>query len=554
MSGFLLRVCAANRLPNTLLHEERRLTEPYHRVLVARAAARLRRLRAFRAPATHLQKRRKLRGRHSLEKLIQRHPDMASLQQQQLRRRCSSAADRAPADPLAGKETTTTTTLSATDNVTPIAIEVDSAPEVVNASCNKLGSDAEAMPPPPLPAPSDGGSPTRHSRSTSVASRNANRLSLTLPIALPTNDPSRPIPTSATTSSVPPTPIDSPAVKTPSGTNEFIIAVAAQERRVLELREELSRAEADLVTLKKQWTAQEAAQKRNAARNQDSSRNNTPTPDDDSLAARRSVDLDRRKSLMLGQNTPTSTPGRRRVLRGGHTRTLSLLSPPKSDSGFAVHEDRESDALKLPPAELRTAQLTNPTLSKRASWQPRMHQHTPSSPAMPQLVEDFRSGLRAFVEDIRQITVGDEPITGQPARSPGGTSTGGETPKDRASSQDTIKASQAPRPDLMAAFDLPGSAISTPTPVARTKDMTREKSKPVKSKRFSWQPLGFDSLDDTDWSNWDSPASAKSARWSGSTVNSGTMDETPSIPEKDEEMMTRYVLSCSLWRVTSRLT
>jgi hypothetical protein len=324
-------------------------------------------------------------------------------------------------------------------------------------------------------------------------------------------------------------------MKTPSGTNEFIIAVAAQERRVLELREELARAEADLIKLKKQWTAQEAQQKRASLRQLDLSRTSTPTQDDEPRSARLSTDLDRRRSLMLNQSTPTNTPGRRRVIRGGHTRTLSLLSPPKSDAGFAVHEDKEHEALKLPPAELRAAQLTNPTLSKRSSWQPRMSHaqlQQAGGAAMPQLVEDFKLGFRAFVEDIRQITVGEEPINGQngtPGQSTAGSTE--NTPKDN----DTIRPTQPARPNVMTTFDLAGSLAATPTPPARTRDVGRENVRPIKNKRFSWTPLGFDSLDDTDWSNWESPASTKSSRWSGSTVNTSATEDTPSIPETEEE-------------------
>lgn len=535
MTSFLLRVCTANRLPHTLLYEERRLNESFHRALVARATARLRRLRAFRAPATLLQKRRKIHGCHSLNKLIQRHPDMATQDQQQLRRRCSSAAERAPVEPLSVPEATTTTLDPAVQTTSPSTTHGKVSPEALKALCG-AETDAEAMPPPPLPQSTEDNTSTRQSRSTSTASRNANRLSLTLPIALPTYDPSRATPTSAVSSSVPPTPIDSVTAKTPVANNEFIIAVAAQERRVLELREELARAEADLVTLKKQWTAQEAAQKRASLRQLDLGRTTTPTPDDEPTSAHRSIDLDRRRSLLLNQSTPTNTPGRRRVLRGGHTRTLSLLSPPKSDSGFAVHEDRESEVLKLPPTEQRVAQLTNPTLSKRSSWQPRMQQAPPGGAAMPQLVEDFKLGFRAFVEDIRQITVGDEPVNGQAAFSgqAGQASAASPARGDAQTNQDTIKPASSKRPDVMTAFDRTTSATSTPTPATRTRDAGKEKMKPVKNKRFSWTPLGIDSMDDSDWSNWDSPGSAKTARWSGSTVNSSTLEDTPSIPEKDE--------------------
>lgn len=168
---------------------------------------------------------------------------------------------------------------------------------------------------------------------------------------------------------------------------------------------------------------------------------------------------------------------------------------------------------------------------------------------MPQLVEDFKLGFRAFVEDIRQITVGEEPINGQngtpsqTGRSPAGSSTTEDSKDKTPRDQDTIRPSQPSRPNVMTTFDLAGSLAATPTPPARTRDAGRDNVKPVKNKRFSWTPLGFDSLDDTDWSNWESPASTKSSRWSGSTVNTTATEDTPSIPEKDEESSSRYVVA-----------
>ena len=53
----------------------------------------------------------------------------------------------------------------------------------------------------------------------------------------------------------------------PSGQTDtnFLTAIAAQERRVLELKEDLVRAEADLRKLKVQWAQHEAQKKRNDA-------------------------------------------------------------------------------------------------------------------------------------------------------------------------------------------------------------------------------------------------------------------------------------------------
>ncbi|EMT65356.1 hypothetical protein NOF04DRAFT_1343217 [Fusarium oxysporum II5] len=480
---------------------------------------------------------------------------MAS-QQQAIRRRYS-VADRLPADLVlpttpsnSNFETAPSSTISATASPTVgVAASVNpryapvrdlaqgSNPRHLNSSShNRHGSMTSTAAMPSRPASKDESVPFRrgHARAKSSVSsmnRQVNRLSLTLPIAPPTSDPSRPTPTSASMSSVPPTPIES-GIATPADANEFIIAIAAQERRVLELREELSRAEADLTLLKKKWTAQE---KKGDTIPLEAFRSPILSSEDDAASIRRSVDSDRRKLLQQTQNP--ATPNRRRVLRGGHTRTLSLLSPAKPDAGFSLYQDRdhEHEQVKLPSIERRTAQLTNPHLSKRASWQPRTQQN---GPAVPQIVEDFKLGLRAFVEDIRQITVGDEPINGQPIRS-NSVNERGEANRN----QDTIRPNRPLRPKVSTVFEPPHnnsdttetkSSTSTSTASKRPELPARSKTK-SKNKSFSWQPLGFDSMDDNDWSNWESPASSsKTSRWSGSTIGSGGLDDMSATSDEGE--------------------
>ncbi|KAJ9142783.1 DUF4048 domain protein [Pleurostoma richardsiae] len=420
------------------------------------------------------------------------------------------------------------------------------------------------MPPPPTPAPASSSEEhearssfeSRSSRSTSSASRNTNRLSLTLPIAPPTSLPSRPTPVSTGVPSCPPTPSDS-GLMSPTDSNDFIIAIAAQERRVLELREELNRAELDLKQLKKQWTHHEAHKKRQDARKADPLRplvvaqTNTPNAGGEGDAtASRTVDIDRRRALLLGQQSNQSTPtsGRRRVIRGGHTRALSLLSPVKTGDAFSVLEDSpETGRLPMKDSEphlqnlARHAPITAAQLSKRASWAPRSV-HPAASQGVKQIAEDFKAGLWTFVEDLRQATVGDEPINGgglpmrridSNARSP--------SARDYSGDQDTIRASAShARPHVANAFN------DTPTPASKHVDaMAREedganhkrvisKAESKATKRFSWTPLSMDSLDDNDWSNWDTPT-AKSPRWSGTTVNG---DIIPAIPEGGDENTT----------------
>jgi hypothetical protein len=160
-----------------------------------------------------------------------------------------------------------------------------------------------------------------------------------------------------------------------------------------------------------------------------------------------------------------------------------------------------------------------------------------------QLAEDLKTGLWTFMEDLRQATVGDEPVTGNGAymRSRDGTmrpsTTGNLT--SAGGDQDTIRAPVNPRPRVASAFDETPKASKQASKAEGNDDQEDVAPRPGlrrsktdagtrATKRFSWAPLTVDSYDDNDWSNWDSPSSA-SPRWSGTTMNG---DIIPSIPEK----------------------
>ncbi|KAL2269679.1 hypothetical protein VTJ83DRAFT_1863 [Remersonia thermophila] len=375
---------------------------------------------------------------------------------------------------------------------------------------------------------------TRSSRSASTTSRSTKRLSLTLPIAPPNPYPTRPAPASSTAATFPLTPLDTPHMASPLDPSDFITAIAAQERRVLELREELREAEAELAKLKKQWATHEAYKKRGPRRH---AAEHVPASVDnqDETAVRRSLELDRRKAL-LTQQSQQATPekSRRRVFTGSHTRTLSLLSPSKPDETFS-EKDGEANMSKTDSTP-GSAPLTPSGVPKRASWAPRSTQ----TAGVKQLAEDLKAGLWTFMEDLRQATVGDEPITGHGAymRSRDGS-------MRPTSDQDTIRASSNARSRLSS------SAFDEAAPRAATKQskdsegendvgsaqrpgLRRSKTEAgtrTTTKRFSWTPLTMDEYDDNDWSNWDIPNSA-SPRWSGTTVNG---DIIPSVPEKQSE-------------------
>ncbi|KAF4978323.1 hypothetical protein FDECE_18239, partial [Fusarium decemcellulare] len=487
MPGFLLQLCVAHRCSFALFDDYRHLTQIHHRALASRAAvvavaAARRRRRVHRGPATHFYKRRRVLGVHSLPLPLHiDRLDMAS-QQQAIRRRYS-VADRMPSNliiPASSNSDPVTDSSNMASAAAPRyapacdlahGLRKETHPNIFSHMPRNSSSSAAARPITPA-AQKDDAVPfrrghTRAKSSMSSMSRHVNRLSLTLPIAPPTSDPSRPTPASATMSSVPPTPIDS-GLTSPADANEFIIAIAAQERRVLELREELSRAEAELSSLKKKWTTQD---KKGDPIPFEAFRSPVLSADEESGSARRSADLDRRKLLQQTQNA--AAQNRRRVLRGGHTRTLSLLSPAKPDAGFSLHQDRdhEHETVKLPSIERRTAQLTNPHLAKRASWQPRTQQNVAG---VPQIVEDFKLGLRAFVEDIRQITVGDEPINGQSIR-PTGLA---EHRNDLNRGQDTIRPGRPLRPKVSTVFEPPHTGNEV-MEVAETKAATKSKTEPA---------------------------------------------------------------------------
>mgnify|MGYP001405595361 FL=1 len=318
----------------------------------------------------------------------------------------------------------------------------------------------------------------------------------------------------------------------PVDANDLITAIAAQERRVLELREELSRAEEDLARLKKQWATHEVYKKRPDRRATDPTRG---IDAQDETAIRRSLELDRRRALLTQQQTSQAAPerSRRRVFTGTHTRQLSLLSPTKPDGLSDYDADRskdDSDGNNY--AASAYTSLSAPS-SKRASWAPRSTQTS----GVKQFAQDLKTGLWMFMEDLRQATVGDEPITGQGTyrRGLNGYSTG---------DQHTIRASSSnsSRPRASAVFDGGAPKAVAPNgesrqdgiPMDKDASQRSQRSKneaPQSTKRFSWTPLSTDAYDDNDWSNWDNP-SGSSLRWSGTTVNG---DIIPSPPEKRRE-------------------
>lgn len=312
-------------------------------------------------------------------------------------------------------------------------------------------------------------------RSNSTA-RHAKRLTLNFPINIPLNQSPTSTPDTTLASPAPMTPMTQPSSRPspalPAGTPmpfdleddgyDFLRAIASQERKVLELREELQRAETDLTNLKKQWALAEKSRKRTeishhaeqmlplrspdvSAGPDGSSSSSNSHRRDQSISSigssalsheRVSRELDRRSSVRAPAAPSSSISNNgRRVFQGSHTRTLSLLSPVTgpSPSGTASVFS-EADRVGRTP---RSATLPSVDRSHNASSQ-NINGSDMASPAdesqvpshllnqwpsnMPppsrealmrtgkQMASDLREGLWTFFEDIRQATVGEEGI------------------------------------------------------------------------------------------------------------------------------------------------
>jgi len=383
---------------------------------------------------------------------------------------------------------------------------------------------SSAMLPPPRPA-------EQQTRPLSFAARNGNRLSLSFPVQPSISGSSKATPTSSdpANNSFPTTPAEQPITLPPNDPNSFLVALAAQERKVLELKEEVRRAEEDLDVLKRQWAVHEGNRKRAEIRHVEqlqpvhglSGFDKSGSESDDNTS-RRTIELNRRNTLLA----KVSKDSRRKIITGGHTRTLSLLSPDKSTynqqflsqtPGPENSDQNNSSNNGLPRSS--TMPDTSQGLTKIKSNKSR-HSYQ-GSIGVKQIAEDLKSGLFTFMEDLRQATVGDEAISATTHRA-------GSDVTPRRVVKKSSRSSMSGK--LHASKEQSG-----PGPGHRGKQKTGAGTIPS-------QPI-MDELNDDDWDNWDSPgAKADSPRWSGSTVISSASTAPPTIIPGGTRAIPRTVL------------
>lgn len=324
-----------------------------------------------------------------------------------------------------------------------------------------------------------------------VAARHSKRLTLNFPITVSQSighsqtqpDQLSPASSSMCSATQPSHVIASPndsSTSTPtlfSETNNddygFLTTLAAQERKVLELKEELQKAEAELVTLKRQWALVEKDRKRIDIYHHVEPLKPLKLADSNSLDVSNSPQTDKATTVVTNQNharmshelkrqswrnsqssspgdsqlTMVSVKGRTVFQSSKHTRTLSLLSPSTSNSEFKPSfpqpkniDGQDKAASSRPSSYPRSATLpsvdrcdiirpTNggnsipTTAEQKAQWRrtlPPIAQDVTAEALMRtgrQMASDFREGLWTFIEDIRQATVGEEGINGTESRS-----------------------------------------------------------------------------------------------------------------------------------------
>jgi hypothetical protein len=425
----------------------------------------------------------------------------------------------------------------------PTAVDVLRAPEytiqpsLVERTGHSHNEGTMSPPPKPIRGPS---------RPLSFAARTGNRLSLSFPIQLPDREragSTRQTPTSATSMSSLYSPAKEPAsMSSPKDSAGFMVALAAQERRILELKEELSRAEGDLRRLKRQYAVHEGSKKRAEIKNVEQLRPVDATADnfEDAAAVKRSFEMDRRKALLAS----VTKDSRRKIITGGHTRTLSLLSPDRgsydafpSPSASIVPSDNESTHSSNEIAPNPVMPDTSQGLTRINSNRIRHSYHDSAAIGVKQIAEDIKAGLWTFMEDLRQATVGDEAIQTSAAQNASDMAPDGALGKK--GSRGSLQGPTKSHSRLKSVSKTRESRSNTGQLL--TGSSTDHAKTQLQTPKPSVIATVSAELDDDDWANWDSPISkGTSPRWSNSTTVSSQDTATSSTARYDMASLPAY--------------
>lgn len=316
--------------------------------------------------------------------------------------------------------TTSPRSLEHLDTILPLRVSTDCAS---SASTDSYSASLPSSPAKAGLARSASSVSSRiHTRYDSAidAPRKVNRLSITLPIqAAPSPALTSPSPTRPNHST---TPLHADILP-PAGPSDvnFLTALAAQERKILDLKEELIRAQDALYGLKMEWAAHEAQKKRREARKVQRMRAlHNANPSAGSQREERSLEagLASRQDHERIQNAlnANTRPAKGTVSSGSrHVRTLSLLSPNNKPQDVPLRSLHSEPNTAHPDGEIVEATDDNDTTLTDVSDSRRLDDKTelglPSEVLIRtgrQMASDIKDGLLTFIDDLRQVTVGDE--------------------------------------------------------------------------------------------------------------------------------------------------
>lgn len=344
----------------------------------------------------------------------------------------------------------------------------------------------------------------------------------------------------------------------PGESADFFTALAAQERQVLELREELRNAETELERLKKQWALREVSKERSEVQQLEQLQLLSK-----SISSSKEMNYSDQARIFKDQERQRATKSSQRKVFSGskHARTLSLLSPTSTNSlvmpiavvtgtkGPQKNEDKSSISNSLPQKVIASAGIRKTpkvTCSHSAHELPR----DAILETGKQLVGDIREGLWTFFEDLKQATVGDEATSAliprkstsahaHSARNQAGVHNGRGSNKSTTTTATTNNHKKVTKTEpadnqiikIIPKSITPAKNCSNTRAAMAPSDGDQSVTKPTSIQASPQQTQNQKDSDDDDdeWDNWDSPKPKHPpVRWSTGSTTSLSTASTPS--------------------------
>lgn len=432
-------------------------------------------------------------------------------------------------------------------------------------------SDASSSSSTTLSHPSPTPAMHSHTRSMSHADivRQGKRLSLQFPIQPTTAGSSSPqisSPRSRPQSWIA-APSPAPSPDAASAELNILNVIAAQERYVLELREELTKADQDLKMLKKHYATQEVVKQRDSLRKltklqplNTTLANFSDLDDLDGSNTWMQKEMERRKALLSARTTQRGG----KVFSGSrHLRTLSLLSPDKPYSpSFPQPLDLGNDEPPTPATSSISASQ-RPSPLPRNTTSPDIANHIANTVngerydlgglsniqreallrTGKQMANDFKDGFFTFIEDIRQATVGDDAadagaVLGA-AQAQDGSAKGLRKSAENRPTLNRAASSKKTAPSKVDIGDEFWKEHGLSEPKASP---THKKTHPLKQTRTP-QRQTQKGDDFESWDNWETPNEHVHAAKEAGEANSSDESEAPSSPVSNQassRTSTRY--------------